>query len=92
MSTEITKLFQDLSGNSKKKQQNGSVNDLPRTPKRRVTARQQDRYTRLTRLRDRYLSARITTRTTIGRYGRLLSDQTIRNRLREGDYVQDDLM
>ena len=38
-----------------KKPQNGSVNDLPRTPKRRVNARQQDRYIRLTHLRERNL-------------------------------------
>ena len=67
----------------RKFQRTGSVDDLPRTPKRRVTTRRQDRYTRLTHLRDKNLTARTTARTTIGRHGRLLSDQTIRNRLRE---------
>ena len=65
-------------------QRTGSVEDLPRTPKRRVTTRQPDWYIRLTHLRDRNLTARTSARTTIGRHGRLLSDQTIHNRLREG--------
>ena len=68
----------------RKFQRTGSVEDLPRTPKRRVTTRQQDRYIRLTHLRDRNLTTRTTARNTIGRYGRLLSDQTIHNRIREG--------
>ena len=68
----------------RKFQKTGSVDDLPRTPKRRVTTREQDQYVRLTHPRDRNLSARNTARTTIGKHGRLLSDQTIRNRLRAG--------
>ena len=62
----------------------GSVDDLQRTPKRRVTTRQPDPYIRLTHLRDRNLTACTTARNRIRRHGRLLSDQTIRNRLRKG--------
>ena len=47
----------------RKFQRTGSVEDLPRTPKRRVTTRQQDRYIRLTHLRDRNLTARTTVHT-----------------------------
>nr|XP_022301021.1 uncharacterized protein LOC111109230 [Crassostrea virginica] len=68
----------------RKFQRTGSVEDLPRTPERRVTTRQPDPYIRLTHIRDRNLTAHTTARNTIGRHGRLLSDQTIRNRLREG--------
>ena len=90
-SIQLLQVARDFNRNHKtllrlvrKFQRTGSVEDLPRTPKRRVTTRQQDRYIRLTRLRERNLTARTTARTTIGRHGRLLSDQTIRNRLREG--------
>ena len=81
---DFSRDYNTISRLVRKFQRTGSVDDLPRTPKFRVTTHLQDRYIRLTHLRDRNLSARTTARTTIGRYGRLLSDQTIRKRLREG--------
>ena len=53
----------------RKFQRTGSVEDLPRTPTHRVTTRQQDRYIRLTPLRDRNPTARTTARTTIESIG-----------------------
>ena len=59
------------------------MKDLPRRPQRRVTTRGQDRYIATSHLRDRRLTARQTARGTVGRHGRRISDQTVRNRLRE---------
>ena len=62
----------------------GSVADVRRRPKRRVTTAHQDRHIRLSHLRDRELTASTTSSRTVGAHGRHISDQTVRNRLREG--------
>ena len=43
----------------------------------------QDRYIVISNLRDRRLTAMQTARRTVGRHGRCISDQTVRNRLQE---------
>ena len=60
----------------------GSVDDLRRSPRGRVTTRQQDRYMFLSHLRNRDLTARDTARRTMGLHNRAASDQLVRNRLR----------
>ena len=61
----------------------GTVKDLPRRPKRRVTTAVQDRYMTLSHLRDRRQRATETASTTIGIHGRPISGQTVRTRLKE---------
>ena len=63
-------------------QQTGNVSVLPRQSRGRVTTLQDDRYIRLTHLRDRFRSATVTARSTVGAHGHHISDQTVRNRLR----------
>ena len=65
-------------------QQTGTCNvsDLPRQSRGRVTTLQDDRYIRLTHLRDRFRSATVTARSTVGAHGHHISDQRVRNRLR----------
>ena len=63
-------------------QQTGNVSDLPRQSRGRVTTLQDDRYNRLTHLRDMFRSATVTVRSTVGAHGHHISDQTVRNRLR----------
>ena len=63
-------------------QQNGNVRDLPRQSRGRVTTLCDDRYIRLSHLRDRFRSATVTARNTVGAHGHHISDQTVRNRLR----------
>ena len=58
-----------------------STNDRPRLGRPRVTTPAQDRYIRVTHLRDRLRTARDTAQEQFG--ARRVSDQTIRNRLRE---------
>jgi hypothetical protein len=62
----------------------GSVKNLPRRPKHRVTTLQQDRYIRLTHLHDKGRTASATARHTLEMHGGPISDQTVRNRLRDG--------
>ena len=64
-------------------QETGATADRPRAPRPRVTTPQQDRYIRLRYLRDRFLPATVTAAQTPGRHNRRISDQTVRNRLRE---------
>ena len=61
--------------------QTNSTNDRLRSGRPRVTTPAQDRYIRVTHLRDRHRTARDTAREQFG--ARRVSDQTIRNRLRE---------
>ena len=61
--------------------QNGNVRDRPRSGRPRVTTDAQDRYIRLRHLRDRFLTAASTTAAIPGL--RRISDQTVRNRLRQ---------
>ena len=68
-----------------KYQQTGSVRDLRRRPRSKVTTRPQDRYIVLSHLRDRFKSATTTARATRGLHGRFISSQTVRNRLREAN-------
>lgn len=58
-----------------------SVNDRPRSGRPRVTTAAQDRYIRVRHLRDRTTTA-TSTAAQIPGHGRI-SDQTVRNRLRE---------
>lgn len=61
----------------------GSVLDVQRRARNRITTRRQDRQILLGHLRNRRLNARTSARDTIGRNRRPVSDQTIRNRLKE---------
>ena len=63
----------------------GSTVDRPRAPRPRVTTPQQDRHIRLQHLRNRFLPATVTAAQTRGRHQNRISDQTVRNRLREAD-------
>ena len=65
--------------------QTGSVRDRRRQPRSRVTSRPQDRYIVLTHLRNRFKSATSTARATRGLHGRIISSQTVRNRLKEAN-------
>lgn len=67
----------------RKYQMTGSVADLPKRPKRRVTTYRQDRHIIVSHLRDRFLPAATTARQTPGTHGRPVTPQTVRNRLRE---------
>ena len=59
----------------------GNIRDRPSSGRPRVTSAVQDRYIRLRHLRDRTLAASATTTAIPGL--RRISDQTLRNRLRE---------
>lgn len=61
----------------------GHTEDRPRAPRSRVTTPQQDRHIRLQHLRNRFLPATVTAAQTRGRRQDRISDQTVRNRLRE---------
>lgn len=61
--------------------QHGSTCDLPRSGRPRVTTATQDRYIRVRHLRDRFTTATFTASSIPGR--RRISDQTVRNRLRD---------
>lgn len=61
--------------------QHGSTRDLPRSGRPRVTTASQDRYIRLQHLRERFRTATSTASSIPG--GRRISDQTVRNRLRD---------
>jgi len=62
-------------------QVNGSTRDLARSGRPRVTTAAQDRYIRLRHLRERFTTATSTASTIPGM--RRISDQTVRNRLRD---------
>lgn len=62
-------------------QQQGSTHDRPRSGRPRVTTPAQDRHIRLRHLRDRFTTATSTAAAIPGQ--RRISDQTVRNRLRE---------
>ena len=62
--------------------QTGSVADLPRRPKRRVTTPLQDIQIINDHLQDRFTTAATTARNTVGRHNRAIHPQTVRNRLR----------
>ena len=58
---------------------------MRRRPRSRVTSRSQDRYIVLTHLRNRFTSATSTARANRGLHGRIISSQTVRNRLKEAN-------
>ena len=62
-------------------QQQGSTHDRPRSGRPRVTTPAQDRHFRLRHFRDRFTTATSTAAAIPGQ--RRISDQTIRNHLRE---------
>ena len=61
----------------------GSLNDLPRSGRPRVTTREDDRYIVLSHLRNRFLPASRTAATTRGLHGRMVNRMTIVRRLKE---------
>lgn len=61
----------------------GSVNDLPRRPRARVTTPRQDRVIRRSHVANRFLSATETARNTLGAHNRQISADTVRRRLKE---------
>ena len=61
----------------------GSVADLPRRPRGRVTTRLQDQQITDAHERNRRAVASVTARKVIGTHGRQISARTVRNRLRE---------
>jgi len=61
----------------------GSVVDIRRSPRRRVTSRRQDRHIVVSHIRNRFHTAAATARVNVGNHNRVISSQTVRNRLRE---------
>ncbi|ROL45721.1 5-hydroxytryptamine receptor 3A [Anabarilius grahami] len=61
----------------------GRTADHPRSERPRVTTPAQDRYIRISHLRDRYRMATTTARVTPGTHNPSISAQTVRKRLRE---------
>ena len=61
----------------------GTVNDLRRSDRPRVTTVRQDRHIRTSHLRNRFQTAVATTVITLGRMNNRISAQTVRNRLAE---------
>ena len=61
----------------------GTTNDRPRSGRPRVTTPRQDRFIRLSHLRDRFRTATETADQTPGLHNNRISDQTVRNRLRD---------
>lgn len=72
----ISRLYQRL-------WQTGTTNDQPRSGRLRVTSRRQDRFSRLTHLRNRFCSAIETAENIPGTHNSRISSDTVRNRLRE---------
>jgi len=68
---------------ARKYRQTGSVRDLQRQPRPRVTTPAQDRHIRVLHLRNRFRPATETAGTTVGNHGRPISPPTVRSRLRE---------
>ena len=63
----------------------GTVNDLRRSGRLRVTTARQDRHIRTSHLRNRFQTALATAAVTLGRTNNRISAQTMRNRLTERD-------
>ena len=63
--------------------QTGTTNDRPRSGRPRITSRRQDRYMRLTHLRNRFRTAFETALVTPGTHNNRISQDTVRNRLRK---------
>lgn len=63
--------------------QTGTTKDRQRAGRPRETTPRQDGYIRTSHLRNHFLPATVTARTTPGRHNARISDQTVRNRLRE---------
>lgn len=63
----------------------GSIKDRPRSGRPKVTTLRQDRHIRLQHLRNRFLQATETARTTVGTHGRPVNEHTIRRRLKDAD-------
>ncbi|XP_060554469.1 uncharacterized protein LOC132715480 [Ruditapes philippinarum] len=61
----------------------GSVKDLPKSGRPRITTRRQDVNIRVGHLRNRFEAASSTARRTIGTHGRSIHANTVRNRLKE---------
>lgn len=64
-------------------QASGSTSDRPRSGRPRVTTDRDDRRIRMLHLRDRLRSATVTAAETPGLHNNRISDQTVRNRLRQ---------
>ena len=60
----------------------GTTNDRPRSGRPRVTTPRQDRFIRLSQLRDQFRTATETTDQMPGLYNNRISDRTVQNRLR----------
>lgn len=63
--------------------QTGRVADRPRSGRPRVTSQRQDRFIRLSHLRNRHLTATESALNTVGTHNRPIHGKTVRNRLRE---------
>ena len=61
----------------------GTVNDLRRSSRPRITTARQDRHIRTSHLRNRFQTAVATAAVTLGRTNNRISAQTVRNRLAE---------
>jgi len=61
----------------------GSVMNIRRRPRRRVTSRKQDRRIVVFHLRNRFHTAAATARVNVGNHNRAISSQIVRNRLKE---------
>ena len=74
--------------------QTRTTSDRPRPGRPRVTTRCQDRHIRTTHLRNRFISATVTARTTPGTHNQRISDQTVtqesfkRNRFKTKTYLR----
>ena len=65
--------------------QTGSTKDRPRSGRPRETSQRQDRWIRLLHLRNRTITAEITTRRTPGCHNNRISGQTVRRRLKASE-------
>ena len=83
MSRALNRHHKTISALFAKFQATGSVHDIQRRPRRRVTTYRQDRQILLSHLRNRKRNARETARGIIGNHQRAISDETVRKRLRD---------
>ncbi len=65
--------------------QTGEVKDRPRSGRPKKTTPQEDRFITQVALTNRRLSSRVLQARFLGRFGRRISDQTVRNRLRRAN-------